>query len=38
VNYVDKNSLKRLEEKKKLRVRERIDRLLDRNSGFMELS
>lgn len=38
INYEDKRAFERLEEKGKLKVRERIDQLIDQDSGFLELS
>jgi hypothetical protein len=38
VNYTDEAAFKRLENKEKLKVRERVERLIDSDSPFLELS
>ena len=38
VNYKSEETFKRLSERGKLKVRERIDKLIDKDSYFLELS
>jgi len=38
INYNEERAFRRLEERGKLKVRERIERLIDNDSGFLELS
>jgi 3-methylcrotonyl-CoA carboxylase beta subunit len=38
INYNDTAAFKRLKEKNKLKVRERIEKLIDKDSPFLELS